>query len=687
MEFESPDVEKDFPGLYASESGKKSNESDFSDDAHDRPSKKDLLIGKRKDKKDSKKDRGYATLEGESSPEEDPETKSPSKSKKSKSFKFPSKKEKREKSREKDAKEKEKEVEKEKKKEKEGKVRLKLKERKKSKHMDDSIEVADEQPVFGVPLELAVERSHCHDGVDIPVVVRDCIDYVQEHGLYMEGIYKVSGIKSKVQHLRRLYNLREAVQLSDFELPVVTSLLKQFLRELPEPILTSEFLARFEEAGAVKEMAVRESELQTLIMQLPSCNRQLLAWLMLHLENITVHEKHNKMNAQSIAITLSPAMQMSHRLLTAFLCHCNFLFPDVKLNKYVPPITAGSPSLPDTPTGIADQLRKQESLLNQIHKEMNAGFVSKRKEEQLWEVQRIITQLKRKLRTVQRAQEMSQNLKSLEDEHSCKPYDDEFCIDLTLQKASSYSEEDKAVSTVTATEIKPAADDGTQGVVMPLASAAPAVEQQQQEVQPQQPLRDTVDSPQDTADKIPKQQVQQDQFHDPSTAGDIATASASKAEDSSDEVDGNEVLEQASATEIPAGHEDELQGLLQEEKLLLLEHQELLSLQADLQGRVQEERIEIERLRAELETARSKYNYRGFDENSSEGSSSPSHSDGSDVDDPELGTRIAELQHDNQLLQQKKSNLVRRIMEEREACLHLRVQLSLLHLSQESKQL
>jgi len=41
----------------------------------------------------------------------------------------------------------------------------------------------DEQPVFGVPLELAVERSHCHDGVDIPVIVRDCIDYVQEHGM------------------------------------------------------------------------------------------------------------------------------------------------------------------------------------------------------------------------------------------------------------------------------------------------------------------------------------------------------------------------------------------------------------------------------------------------------------------------------------------------------------------------
>ena len=42
-----------------------------SDESHDKLSKKDLLIGKRKDKKD----KGYATLEGESSPEEEVDTK------------------------------------------------------------------------------------------------------------------------------------------------------------------------------------------------------------------------------------------------------------------------------------------------------------------------------------------------------------------------------------------------------------------------------------------------------------------------------------------------------------------------------------------------------------------------------------------------------------------------------------
>lgn len=64
--------------------------------------------------------------------------------------------------------------------------------------------------------------------------------------------------------------------------------------------------------------------------------------------------------------------------------------------RYKPPITSAStsPNLPETADEIIEELKKQDSLLNQIHSEMNAGFVSKKREEQLWEVQRIITQLK-----------------------------------------------------------------------------------------------------------------------------------------------------------------------------------------------------------------------------------------------------------------------------------------------------
>lgn len=656
MDFESPDVEKDFPGLYASESGRKSNESDFSDDAHERPSKKDLLIGKRKDKKDSKKDRGYAALEGESSPDEDPETKSPSKSKKSKSFKFPSKKEKREKSREKDGKEKDKDGEKEKKKDKEGKVKLKLKERKKSKHGEDGGDTIDDQPVFGVPLTLAVERSRCHDGVDIPLVIRDCIDYVQDNGLNMEAIYKLSGIKSKVQHLRRLYNQRETVQLKEFEPPVVTSLLKQFFRELPEPVLTNDLVARFEEAAAVKEVGLREAELKTLVDSLPTCNRHILAWLMVHLDCITEHEKYNKMNAQNLAIILSPVLQMSHRLVAAILCHCKSLFPEVKLARYIPPLSAGSPCLPDTVHGISIELKKQESLLSQIHQEMNAGFVSKRREEQLWEVQRLITQLKRKLRTVQRAQEAVQSQQSLEEDPSShKTQEDEFHIDTTLQKATLGSQ-DRTDSTPTAVESNP--------IVSSTVTEKIVTETQIPKERPPIVLEGPVD-----ASTFPASDIQSNGLEERIVG---FTGPETKSE----------------SCIVPTGleTEEELQGLLQEETVLQLEHRELLSLQADLQGRLQGERAEIERLRQELAAARTKYSFSGEDD-SSEDSSSQSNSEGSDAEDPELSARIAELQKENLLLQQNKANLVRRIVEEREACLHLRVQLSLLQLSQESKQL
>ena len=36
--------------------------------------------------------------------------------------------------------------------------------------------------MFGIPLAEAVERSKMYDGVELPRVVRECIDYVEEFG-------------------------------------------------------------------------------------------------------------------------------------------------------------------------------------------------------------------------------------------------------------------------------------------------------------------------------------------------------------------------------------------------------------------------------------------------------------------------------------------------------------------------
>jgi len=46
----------------------------------------------------------------------------------------------------------------------------------------------------------------------------------------VEGLYKIPGVKSKIQYLKKLYNHREPVNISEFEPTVATSLLILFLR-------------------------------------------------------------------------------------------------------------------------------------------------------------------------------------------------------------------------------------------------------------------------------------------------------------------------------------------------------------------------------------------------------------------------------------------------------------------------
>ncbi|XP_032456820.1 ralA-binding protein 1 isoform X1 [Nasonia vitripennis] len=659
MDFESPDVEKEFPGLYASDAAKKS-ESDFSDDGvHDKHSKKELLGGsKKKDKKD-KKDRGYATLEGESSADEE-ETKSPSKSKsKTKAFKFPSKsREKREKSREKDVKEKDsdkekkkkdkdvdKEVDKEKRKEKD-KVKQKHKDRKKGKHGDDALDIGEEEPIFGVSLHLAVERSRCHDGVELPLVVRDCIDYLEEHGMSVEGLYKVPGNKSKVQHLKKLYNQREPVNMSEFEPNVATSLLLHFIKELPEPVLeSSELISRFEQAASTKELAQRESQLADLANhQLADCNRVLLAWITLHLDHVTTCEKTTKMNAQTIAMTLSPALQMSHRLLLALLFHCKALFPEVRLTKYVPPLPAGSTRLPETPQGIAAELAKQESLLSQIHMLMNAGYVNKSREEQLWEVQRMITQLKRKYKLVQKLEGSIQ--KSL-DEEVPKP----------TEESQSHVPERQPH----------------------LQEKQPQLQERQSQLPESQPTKIAIKT-EDESDRLkvsetskeaPRRLSTENINHSAPLAEKYIVDKVSKiSTDTTDSkteavhVASNKPEENAVAVESEKVEEPVVENETDRLRESLI-YEELLNMQASLKTRISQERHEIERLNEML-----------LERINSGKSKAPVIDRTHSPSEAEM-TAMIQLVSENQLLEKKMTTLIRSIVEEKDTCVELRVQLAL----------
>eukprot|EP00106_Octopus_bimaculoides_P022366 XP_014789808.1 PREDICTED: ralA-binding protein 1-A-like [Octopus bimaculoides] len=121
------------------------------------------------------------------------------------------------------------------------------------------------------------------------------------------------------------------------------------------------------------------------------------------------------MSLQNVSIVLSPTMQISHRVLNVFFSNVKELFSDTCIKKYIPPLKPAtsrwSLELPDNLSALEEELAKQESLLDQLHEELNAGVEDTSKNEQLWEVQRVVTQLKRKIKFARKTMEAAEKRK------------------------------------------------------------------------------------------------------------------------------------------------------------------------------------------------------------------------------------------------------------------------------------
>ncbi|XP_064471104.1 ralA-binding protein 1-like isoform X1 [Ornithodoros turicata] len=696
MDFESPDVEKDFPGLYASEAAGKGQdrENDYTDE--EKVSKKELLIGKLKDKKE-KKDKGYVAFEGESSEEDADDCKG--KGKKSKApFKFPGK-EKREKSLKskskddssrskkdshKDVSQSKKGTEKEKGIKEQKKKESKVKIGKKKKKLDN----VAENPIFGVPLSVAVERNPSHDGIELPAIVRECIDYIEEHGLMCEGIYRLSGVKSKVQQLRAAYNRQESVCLSEHEPQVIATLLKQFLRELPEPVLTNELSAKFEVAAAIKDQAKCIEAVQKLIDQLPVSNRLLLSWVFVHMSNIISNENHNKMNLQNVFIVLGPSMQISHKVLNALFTHGGVFFKDVQLKRYVkkihPDSSRQSLELPETPAAIEEELSHQEQVLSEIHTQLNAGLRDPQKEEQLWEVQRVVTQLKRKLRVLKQVKKPPVE-SSTKD--SIEYIDTRLQQPITMQKgeavtstqatcASSASvpvEGDKRTSDSSAVISERVQSTATEAVPVDVKAALKNADVERAVLVKED---DVVGSGEmhATGDLKLEPPAKDDENGD---VTDVAGAANDTEKEDTAQLAPIEQQKEKERLFPPAKQEEtdpELQHLRCEQEVLIYQQEELLSLGDELRRKIAAEKSEIERLRSEITEYQKLAKYKQYSVDSGEHSSSGSESSENEQEE-DLKKTLARLMKENEALSLQISNVSQRILEQREACVDIKVRM------------
>lgn len=107
----------------------------------------------------------------------------------------------------------------------------------------------------------------------------------------LEGIYRKSGGTGQINQIRQGFESSEDYDISDpdIDITAVTSVLKQYLRRLPTPLITFDVYDRFLAAGAMAEKERRCNEIRACLNELPRAHLECVQFLIFHLAQIVDH--------------------------------------------------------------------------------------------------------------------------------------------------------------------------------------------------------------------------------------------------------------------------------------------------------------------------------------------------------------------------------------------------------------
>ncbi|XP_063579581.1 protein FAM13A isoform X5 [Pongo abelii] len=161
------------------------------------------------------------------------------------------------------------------------------------------------QKLFGVSLQELQRQGLTENG--IPAVVWSIVEYLTQHGLTQEGLFRVNGNVKVVEQLRLKFESGVPVELGkDGDVCSAASLLKLFLRELPDSLITSALQPRFIQLFQDGRNDVQESSLRDLIKELPDTHYCLLKYLCQFLTKVAKHHVQNRMNVHNLATVFGP---------------------------------------------------------------------------------------------------------------------------------------------------------------------------------------------------------------------------------------------------------------------------------------------------------------------------------------------------------------------------------------------
>ncbi|MED6271213.1 hypothetical protein CHARACLAT_017911, partial [Characodon lateralis] len=169
-----------------------------------------------------------------------------------------------------------------------------------------------ESGVFAVPLTTVLDQDQRRaPGTRVPLILQKLISHVEEEGLDTEGLLRIPGSTTRLKLLCE--ELDSSFYDGTFQWKRVkqhdaASLLKQFIRDLPHPLLTVEYINAF---IAVNKLPTKKQQLHAmnlLVLLLPEANRDTLKALVEFFQRVIDQQAKNKMSLNNVSVVMAPSI-------------------------------------------------------------------------------------------------------------------------------------------------------------------------------------------------------------------------------------------------------------------------------------------------------------------------------------------------------------------------------------------
>ncbi|VEN64394.1 unnamed protein product [Callosobruchus maculatus] len=156
------------------------------------------------------------------------------------------------------------------------------------------------------------------DESSVPNIMSECFRYLEKNGLHTLGIFRVSTSRKRIRQLRENFDCGKETSLEDDQCPHdVATLLKEYLRDLPDPLLCRDLYHAFVHTQRIRNRRLQFEALQYLVQLLPPANRDTLYALLCFLANVAKNSDDtkdeegnpvsgNKMDSNNLATVFAP---------------------------------------------------------------------------------------------------------------------------------------------------------------------------------------------------------------------------------------------------------------------------------------------------------------------------------------------------------------------------------------------